>query len=218
MTTGYRHAQASASFLTRSQDNFKVIEHGDFLVIVVADGGGGMREGSAASRCLVSVVEAAVNEENFALEDPDAWLLLFQQADAALAANSAGETTGVVVVLGPRGLVGVSTGNSEAWLVGHADVDKLTLSQHTGQRLGGRRATPTTFCSAVPANDCVLLVASDGLFKFASRDAIAGIVRAQAVDLAAPVLVELVRLRTGKVTEDVAVVLVGSAIAEAPSS
>jgi serine/threonine protein phosphatase PrpC len=184
-----------------------VLERGDILVIVVADGGGGMRGGATASRSLVAVVESAVSDATFALADRESWIALFRETDAGLAANRAGETTGVVVVLGPLGLIGVSTGNSEAWLVAPERIDNLTVGQHTEQRLGTRGTTPTPFQRAAP-HGAVLVVASDGLFKFAARDVIASVVRTQAISPAAENLVELVKLRSGKVAEDIAVVLV----------
>jgi serine/threonine protein phosphatase PrpC len=155
----------------------------------------------------VAVVEAAVSDATFALQDCESWVALFRETDAGLAANSAGETTGVVVVFGPRGLVGVSTGDSEAWLVAPTQIDNLTVGQHTEERLGTRRTTPTPFQRAA-LHDEAVVVASDGLFKFAARDVIARVVRTQAIGLAAKNLVELVKLRSGKVAEDVAVVLV----------
>lgn len=207
MALRYQYAQASASVQASSQESCKVLERGGTLVVVVADGGGGLRGGAAASRSLVAVVEDAVNDPTFALEDRESWIALFRETDAGLAANRAGETTGVVVVLGSRGIVGVSTGNTEAWLVAPERVDNLTVGQHAEQRLGTRRTTPTPFQRAAPRG-AVLVVASDGLFKFAARDVIASVVRAQAIGVAAENLVELVKLRSGKVAEDVAVVLV----------
>jgi hypothetical protein len=59
-----------------------------------------------------------------------------------------------------------------------------------------------------PAPNAAVLVASDGLFKFAAKDVIADIVRAQAIGPAAEDLVELLRPPSGKVAEDVAVGLV----------
>jgi serine/threonine protein phosphatase PrpC len=54
----------------------------------------------------------------------------------------------------------------------------------------------------------VLLVASDGLFKYAAAPVIADVVRAGTIAQAADKLIELVRLRSGNMAEDVAVVLV----------
>jgi serine/threonine protein phosphatase PrpC len=215
MASRYRYAQAAASVQPNPQEYARIFERGDTMVVVVADGGGGMRGGAAASRCLVAVVESAVQDQAFVLEDLEAWLALFSQTDAGLAANGAGETTGVVIVLGARGLVGVSTGDSEAWVVTESQIDNLTVGQHTRQRLGTNRATPTAFRRQAPRD--ALVVASDGLFKFAARDVIADIVRAGAIGPAAESLVELVRLRSGKVAEDVAVVLVRPSELPVPS-
>jgi PPM family protein phosphatase len=81
-------------------------------------------------------------------------------------------------------------------------------------RLGSSRATVTTFQRSFLAG--VLVIATDGLFKYAARDVIARIVRDNAIRAAAQALVELVRLRSGEHADDVAVVLVQQA--EAPDS
>jgi serine/threonine protein phosphatase PrpC len=176
------------------------------LVVAVADGGGRTRGGEAASGSLVAIVGGAVSDRTFRLENAQSWVDLFRSTDAALAANSAHETTGVVVVLGARGLVGISTGDSEAWVVTSTGVDNLTVGQHTSHRLGSSYATATTFERSFLTG--VLVVATDGLFKYAATAVIARIVRDNAIRAAAEGLVELVRLRSGKLAEDVAVVLV----------
>jgi serine/threonine protein phosphatase PrpC len=206
MRPAYEHAKSVASSRLKSQDLVGVFERDEFLVVVIADGGGGMRGGEAASRCLVSVVGAAVDDHAFALGQTRPWIDLFKETDLALATNRAGETTGVVVVLGPRGLVGVSAGDSEAWIIAPSVVDNLTVGRQSKARLGSNRVTPAAFERTSLGG--VLLVASDGLFKYASTEVIARIVRDDAIGAAADHLVDLVRLRSGKVTDDVAVVLV----------
>lgn len=176
------------------------------LVVAVADGGGGMRSGEAASRSLVAIVEAAVGDPTFVVERPQPWLDLFHATDSALATSGAHETTGLVVVLTARGLFGISTGDSEAWVVTSTAVDNLTIGQHTRHRLGSNHATATTFERSFLAG--VLVIGTDGLFKYAAPDVIARIVRGNAIGAAAEDLVELVRLRSGKHADDVAVVLV----------
>ena len=202
----YECARALASNRAKSQDTVGVFERAGVLIVALADGGGGLRGGEAASRCLVSVVESAVNNPAFAVEQVQPWFDVFHATDSALAANGAGETTGTVVVLGPRGIMGVSAGDSEAWVVSPTTIDDLTVGQQTRQRLGSNRVTPAVF--GRPALKGVLVVASDGLFKYASSEVIARLVRASAIGAAAEHLVELVRLRSGKVADDVAVVLV----------
>jgi serine/threonine protein phosphatase PrpC len=206
MASRYQHARASASSRLKTQDAAQTFERDDVLVAVLADGGGGMRGGEAASRSLVAVVESAVGDRGFALERMQSWVDLFGATDAALAASGPSQTTGVVVVVGPRGLMGLSTGDSEAWVVTSTGVDNLTVGQHTRHRLGSSQMTAATFERSALRG--VLVVATDGLFKYAAEGVIARIVRANAIGAAAEGLVELVRLRSGKVADDVAVVLV----------
>jgi serine/threonine protein phosphatase PrpC len=205
----YECVQAFASNRTKSQDTIGIFERDDVLVVVLADGGGGLRGGEAASRCLVAVVESVVKDPAFALDQVQPWFDVFRATDSALAANGTGETTGTVVVLGPRGIIGVSAGDSEAWIVTPTRVDDLTVGQQTRQRLGGNRVIPAAFGRATLPG--ILVVASDGLFKYAAGEVIARLVRASAIETAAEHLVELVRLRSGKVADDVAVVLVRTA-------
>jgi serine/threonine protein phosphatase PrpC len=206
LASPYEHAQATAASRIRSQDSVGVYERGEMLVVVLADGGGGLRRGEAASRSVCAVVEAAVADPLFALDDVRHWVDLFLATDASLAANRAGETTGVVVVLGRHGLIGFSLGDSEAWVVTVTGVDNLTIGQHTRHRLGSRQATLVIF--ERPQLAGVLLVATDGLFKYASAPVIAGTVRTGTLAEAAEGLVDLVRLRSGKMADDVSIVLV----------
>jgi serine/threonine protein phosphatase PrpC len=63
----------------------------------------------------------------------------------------------------------------------------------------------------------VLLVATDGLFKYAAIDVIARVVRASPIGVAAEQLVDLVQLPSGKSPDDVAVVLLSRSSATGPS-
>jgi serine/threonine protein phosphatase PrpC len=202
----YTYVHALASNQPRSGEAIGVFPRAEALAVVVADGGGGMRSGGAASRCLVSVVGAAVSDAAFALEETSSWVELFRATDAALNVNSAGETAGLVVVLGPRGILGISVGDSEAWVVRPTGVDELTVGRQAKQRLGTNRVVPTIFERA--ALNGVLVVGSDGLFKFAGIDVIARVVRHNPFATAPSRLIELVRLRSGQMAEDAAVVLV----------
>ena len=202
----YEHVQALARAQPRSQDSIGIFERNETVVVVVADGGGGMRTGESASRCLVTVVGSAVSDLGFELHSVQPWIDLFEATDMALAVNGAGETTGVVVSLGARGLVGVSAGDSEAWVVTPTTLEDLTVGQQTKQRFGSKRATPTAFQRLALGG--VLLIASDGLFKYAAIEVIARIIRNNTLSAAAELLVDLVRLRSGKVADDVSIVLV----------
>jgi len=202
----YVHARAVAASRQKPEDAAEVFERADVLVVVVADGAGGIRGGDAASRSLVAVVESAAKDPTFAADDVGAWLDLFRRRHAALVSKGAGETTGVVVVLGPQGLFGLSIGDSEAWIVTPSGIDNLTVGQQTRQRLGSGRVQLATF--ERPSLPGVLVIATDGLFKFASKEVIAGVVRADEIATAVDRLVELVRHPSGALADDVAVILV----------
>ena len=209
MSPRFSFVRALASNRHKSEDAAEVFERGETLILVLADGAGGMRGGAMASGALVAAVRAAVADPVFAVEDVQYWADLFRVVDAALAKNMVGETTGVVVVLGSRKLIGVSTGDSEAWVLRATEVDDLTRGQQTKQRLGSGRVEPAVFERAALSG--TLVVATDGLFKYAAPDVIARIVRASAIRIAAEELIGLVRLRSGTLADDVALVLVAAA-------
>jgi serine/threonine protein phosphatase PrpC len=205
MPHGYAHVRTLASNRQSSEGLAEVFERDDEVIVVLADGAGGIRGGVAASRVLVDGVRSAVSSRTFAADDVRGWADLFQATDRFLAANHAGETSGVLVVLGARGIAGVSAGDSEAWVVTPAQVDDLTTGQHTKSRLGTGRAVPVTFQRA--ALEGVLLVGTDGLFKYASKEVIARIVRASSIGRTAEELVELVRLPSGRFADEAAIFL-----------
>jgi serine/threonine protein phosphatase PrpC len=205
MPHGYAHVRTLASNRQSSEGLAEVFERDDQVIVVLADGAGGIRGGVAASRVLVDGVRSAVHGGSFAAEDVHAWADLFQATDRVLAANHAGETSGLLLALGARGIAGVSAGDSEAWVVTATQVDDLTLAQHTKTRLGTGRAVPVTFERATLEG--VLLAGTDGLFKYASKEVIARIVRANTIGRTAEELIELVRLPSGRFADEAAIFL-----------
>jgi serine/threonine protein phosphatase PrpC len=204
MSRGHVETRAVACGRT-SEDRAAVFDRDDTRVVVIADGARGMSGGALASDALVQTVRAVAENETLDVSDPTLWAALFHEADAALSQRMAGETTGVVVVVGPGGLTGVSAGDSEAWIVTATSIDDLTAGQKRA-RLGSGRAVPVAFRR--PRVDGVLLVATDGLFKYASAERIAAAVRDGAVREAADRLVACARLPSGAFHDDVGVVLV----------
>jgi serine/threonine protein phosphatase PrpC len=186
------------------QDRVAVFERGDTRVVVVADGAGGMPGGALASEALLQTAQAVAENATLDVSDPALWAALFGEMDAALSRKAAGETTGVVVVVGPKGLAGVSAGDTEAWIVGASSVDDLTTGQKRA-RLGSGRAVPVAFRR--PRVDGVLLVATDGLFKYVAAERIAAVVREGAFCEAADRLVGCARLPSGAFQDDVGLVL-----------
>jgi PPM family protein phosphatase len=107
-----------------------------------------------------------------------------------------------------RSVRGASVGDSGAWLVGPPGLADLTDSQRSKPLLGSGTCRPTAFG---PVDlDRRLIVASDGLFKYAPRERIRQSALAGPVELAVQALLDAVRLPRGGFQDDVAVVLAES--------
>jgi serine/threonine protein phosphatase PrpC len=202
---------ATASFRSSSEDRLAVHEVQGGVVVVVADGAGGMAGGTDAAEYVLTIVNAAVADPAFR-PDATSWVDLLRRADGEIqAARTAGETTAVIVHLSHDALVGAAVGDSGTLLVlDDCTVHDLAADQlpHRKRRLGSGRAVPTGFEAALPSR-AVLVAATDGLVAYTRHDGLARAVFA-ADDLAeaADNLVDIVRLPSGSLQDDVAVVLV----------
>jgi serine/threonine protein phosphatase PrpC len=203
MSTAYTWERLLASDRRNAEDRGEVFVAGDDLVIVIADGAGGTPGGGSACDALVAAVSDEIQRAGDSF-DSRRWAKVFHETDAKLAGHLSGETTGVLVVLGARGLVGVSAGDSEAWVVSATSIDDLTVHQRRA-RVGSGRVAAVVFDRQ--ALDGVLVVGTDGLFKYAAAEEVAAIVRVPPPDDAARRLSELVRLSSGRLQDDVAVVV-----------
>ena len=131
---------------------------------------------------------------------------IVRDADTAVrAAAHGGQTTLILVVIDRSGVRGSSVGDSEAWIVRDGGVTRLTERQRRKPLLGSGEAVAVPF-GAAPL-DGTLVVGSDGLFKYTSAAKSAEAARSPEVDGIPERLVDLVRLRSGSVPDDVAVVV-----------
>jgi serine/threonine protein phosphatase PrpC len=117
----------------------------------------------------------------------------------------AGETTTVVAVVSSEGIYGASVGDSGAWLVRGGGIDDLTAHQIRKPFLGMGAATPVGF-SRTSCNG-ILLVATDGLLKYTSRERITATIQQTDFCAAPAALVSLVRYPSGALPDDVTVSL-----------
>ena len=193
---------------TENEDRVAVCEAHDALVLIVADGVGGRPGGGAASRRAVEIVRKAVTGER-PNDEAQIWAERVAGIDRLLSRDKeAGETTLVIAAItGGRTphIVGASAGDSGAWLVTAEGVEDLTRRQARKPYVGSSAALPVPFDAAW--NDGTLLLATDGLFKYADPVRILETVRASDLEEAAQNLIELVRLPAGTFRDDIGILL-----------
>jgi serine/threonine protein phosphatase PrpC len=195
-----KHIQSGGHEL---QDRAEYFWQGANLILVIADGAGGMSGGAEAAEFVVRRVKEAVKSDALKIEELREFLVSTDQHMAA--AQTFGETTCVIAALSNKKIVGASVGDSEAWLVSQTGIEKLTTQQRRKPFLGSGSAMPVSFEREQLSE--TLLIATDGLFKYTGEDKIAS--EALIVDLeqAAQKLIELVRYPSGALPDDVSVIL-----------
>lgn len=185
------------------EDAAAVVEIGDAIVLVVADGAGGMGGGARAARAVVAAVQ-----------DVDTQLVegrlhaaeVLRAVDLEIArSRGGGQTTAIVAVVREHGVAGASVGDSEAWWYGQQAGVHLTARQARKPLLGSAEAIPVAFGMAGARGTLVL--GSDGLFKYAARDRIAEMVRTGDPAHVAQRLVDLARLPGGALQDDTTAVV-----------
>lgn len=160
----------------------------------MADGAGGT---AIAAQAFVDMVGANV------AGDRD-WSELLEVLDSDGSRLGHGQTTAVVLSVNAIGITGISVGDSNAWLVGD-EVTDLTDGQ-VRKPLVGAGCVPFAV-HANPIGTCTLLVASDGLLRYAKQQEIARVARGPDLATAARMLLDLVRLPSGGLQDDVSIVL-----------
>lgn len=205
MANPFNYAKALASSRQDSEDRAEVFEVGNALVIALADGAGGVGGGAAASDALIRAVRCRIADATFDAYDLRAWSEVFKSTDIGLARQMTGETTAVVAVIGPEGIMGISVGDSEAWVLGPVVIDRLTEKQNR-KRLGSGGARAALFHR--PMLDGMLVVGTDGLFKNARPELISAASTEVNAGAAAEKLAGLPRSSSGHYPDDVAVVVV----------
>jgi serine/threonine protein phosphatase PrpC len=182
------------------QDFAEVMELADGLLLVVADGAGGIAGGWEAGHAAVERMQLE-SRRRAILTSRDLMGIL---ADLDQTLCGVGQTTAVVALVKPTGISGASVGDSAAWFIGPDEVVDLTGNQERF-RLGSGVARPTSF--NLRPQPGTLLMASDGLFNYAPSDWICEAARGANMDQAADALVSLVRLKSGALQDDVGIVL-----------
>lgn len=185
----------------RGEDRVYVVDLGRRLFAVVADGAGGVSGGADAAEIVrLSLAEASQVA-------PPSWVDWMALVDQKIATSPArGLAAAVVVDLRAGGEVrGVSVGDCEARIFGKGEPRDLTAGQVRKPLLGSGNACPTFFSAHVSVGE-MLVLGSDGLWKYANRTRLLEATRIRPLESLVEALINGVRLPNGKLQDDAAVV------------
>ena len=155
------------------------------------------RNGAAAAQAIIDAAGAA---------SPDVdWSALLAGLDQDGKRLAGGQSTAVILSVTASGLIGASVGDSGAWMIAGSSILDLTDGQ-ARKPLVGDGCNPFRV-TAPPLGDRTLLVASDGLLRYAKPQHIAHIANGTDLAVATRALADLVRLPSGDLQDDVSIVL-----------
>lgn len=192
----------------RDEDRIAVVQKPwDRTIIIVADGAGGTSGGAKAADAVCNAASQEIPEDSDqALVKEDAWSIKLARIDRRLGERPEGESTAVVVDIRSDVILGASVGDSIAWLVSSdGKILDLTANQLRKPLVGRGKSCPVGF-GPLPLSGR-LLVATDGLWKYADRQKIASLCSRGTVEEAAASLAVSVRLPSGILQDDVAIVV-----------
>ena len=201
--TGFAHARVVQGAEGRGQDRVHIGDLSDGLLLVVADGAGGTSGGAEAAELAVRLI---VERTSALPATAELWCKLLASVDGTIASSGhGGETTLVAALVDGQGVRGASVGDSGAWLVDRNGGVDLTRAQRRKPLLGSGAAVATPFSHSMTSE--TLLVATDGLLKYAKPERLCTIARGEDLEAAVQALLAAVRLRSGALQDDVAAVL-----------
>jgi PPM family protein phosphatase len=198
MSNGFVHVTKVVGIRGAGQDRARVQEVGDSVVIALADGAGGTGGGSKAAQAVVDAVFAAPSQA-------PAWPSLLADLDRDVVRLGGGQTTAIILSVTCTGVAGAAVGDSGAWIIRDTGVEDLTVGQLPKPLLGAGCIPSVVGGPSLQGG--TLLVASDGLIKYASQASIARIASGADLAFAAHALVDLVRLPSGELQDDISIVL-----------
>jgi PPM family protein phosphatase len=208
-----RVATATDSFRGDIEDRLAIRDIPGGVVVILADGAGGIPGGGEAADRLLALARHALSAPHFDPFSAGTWVDLMLNADREIERDrSAGETTAVIAAVWERHIWGASAGDSGAMIVHARGHDDLTANQRRKLRLGSGEARPVPFERG--DWDGCLVVASDGLFGHARPDAVSQAVFDGDPDDAPRRLIDRVRLPSGTLVDDVAVAVIHREIAQ----
>lgn len=187
------------------QDRLAVQQFDDRIVLVIADGAGGIGGGAEAAQFACDRAMQLAHASPGNTRDWGDRLLAIDQALSK--SENGGQTTLVVAEVWNGKVVGASVGDSEAWLVGNQH-ESVHLTEHQQRKplVGSGLASPCPF-GPVELSGRRLLIGSDGLFRFARLDQLLGVAQVSVTPRAPSLLSDLARLPNGELPDDVSVIV-----------
>ena len=171
-------------------------------LFVVADGAGGAAGGADAAEAICRATSAYQDWRM-----PSDWAGWLGRVDYEMSRSRVGLAAAVVIEIWDDGrIVGASVGDCEAWMFGGGAASRsLTAGQSVKPLLGEGTARPVGFEARLGRG--TLLIATDGLWKYMDRARISKATAIRPLGAACSALVGGVRLRSGALQDDVALVL-----------
>lgn len=206
---------AMDSYRSNSEDRASVIRLDDGIVCMIADGVGGRSGGGAAAdyfiRSATTWVESlkqfpGAREQHRFLRDLD----LQMTRTAGL-----GEATAILAFISDSRIIGACVGDSVCWWI--TDSTCIDLTAAAGQKpwLGSGMARIQSF--EQPIQNGTLLIATDGLSKYADRDELCQIARRSSHEKCGTNLIAFMRPPSGMLPDDVAVIVARQSITPSTS-
>jgi len=185
------------------QDRADFFWNGSNLILILADGAGGLSGGANAAAFIVESMKEQIGST---VTNSQQLCVIRTSIDQKMSASGTfGETTCVVVILSDSGIIGASVGDSGAFVFSKTGAENLTANQVRKPLLGSGFSIPVSFTRS--QLDGTLLIASDGLLKYTSQEKIAATILTADFNNAAAKLIELVRYQSGALPDDVSVLL-----------
>lgn len=167
----YLHSHSQAGGHLINEDAFVAAPHPadpDCWLICLADGQGGRAGGARAARLACETAAAIATEHSPSdLTKPSLWQTILTRADAMVCdESSAGFSTLIGLCVRNDRLVGASSGDSAAVVIGQGTTHEVTAHQHKNPPVGSGVATFVPFMAKL-VRPWRLLVMSDGVWKYA---------------------------------------------------
>ncbi|QEL14569.1 SpoIIE family protein phosphatase [Limnoglobus roseus] len=196
---------AVESYRAAGEDRAAVFPTPFGCLAVVADGVGGRSGGAAAADAVIEAVRSLAEAIASPL-DLRSWATWLRQLDQQMAGEATvGETTAVIAALSAAGIIGVAVGDSVAWVAIENQCHSLATGSEPKPWLGSGVARPVPFAHLNLAG--TLLLATDGLTKYADRQRIVGLLQSETLERLPKQLIDAVRYGSGRLPDDVGVIV-----------